>query len=366
MKVFFFFDDFSGQGPVWLNVMWPHFNTVSESADATILEKPPIPQPNRSRLTFRWNDWRQTRVLGKGIRKRVLRDLDPNGPNVLLVGSLNPRDVRWSAVLHPIWSAFSHRVLLVDDVFQPRRISPKLLSRFDRITCFCRDLADEFERASGVPTLYWPAHTDVLNFHSTSDHRPIDLIVVGRRNWRLHGPLHHHFNAPERQRIFLDFVTRTKMKLSCENEFRLLMATYSRSKAAFCFEPSDLSRFEGRSPMTSRWIHAWSSGCTVFGKRPTGSGVKGQMDWPESTIDLPDSPMAAIRLVEDTLCDEDAMRRRRKRNVIEAIQRHDTRHRLRDLFSNLNLPLPAQLQDGLAKLTHRAEELSAGGGHDQA
>jgi len=83
------------------------------------------------------------------------------------------------------------------------------------------------------------------------------------------------------------------------------------------------------------------------------------MDWPESTIELPDDPRDAIQLIEDILSDEASMKQRRNRNVIEALERHDTRYRLRDLFVDLKLPLPSHLQNGLAELNRSSAAIRA-------
>jgi hypothetical protein len=171
--------------------------------------------------------------------------------------------------------------------------------------------------------------------------------------------LHRYFNAPERDRLFLDFVTRTQATPLAEEEFGLLMATYSRSKVAFCYEPSGIKRFRGRSSLTGRWVHAWAAGCTVIGKAPTLPAVAEQMDWPEAAIDLPPETEASIKLIEAILDDTEGLARRRRRNVAEALRRYDTRLRLRDMLKLVETPIPEALSDGLNQLETVARAISA-------
>ncbi len=358
MKLFLYFHDLSGTGPVWLNVFWGHFQAFSDSVAVEHLIAP-APKPGaRKSVAGRVSRYRQERGHGPKLCQQVRRALDPNGPNVLIVYALNGDDIRRSELLDPVWTAFDHTVLSVTDACFPDETKPASLSRFDRIVCFCKDMADQFEAASGVRSLYWPAHTDVLNYHSTGSFRPIDLILVGRRDRAVVSPLHAHFNAPGRDRLFLDFVTRTQEIPTVRDEFRLLMSTYQKASVSLCFEASDRARYRGCSPLMGRWVHGWASGCTILGRRPVGTEALAQMDWPDSALDLPERPEDAIAFVEEVLSDPEGLARRRRRNVIEALRRHDTRYRLRDLLTDLRLDLPDPLCAGLDALANRANEVS--------
>ncbi|MBY8977770.1 hypothetical protein KHP62_18295 [Rhodobacteraceae bacterium NNCM2] len=356
MKLFVLFHDVSAKGPVWLNVFWSHFGAYASGADLTHLARPVM---ERGEPGWKWRLENRYRMFRHGdeIRDLVRQNLDPDGPNILIAYALNGNDISWTRVLRPVWQMFDHRVLSIFDSVFPEDARAEDIAGFDRITCFCKDLGAVFERATGVRALYWPAHIDVLNFHCIGDYRPVDLIVVGRRDRALHGPLHRHFNDPARERLFLDFRTRTQMIPTCEEEFRLLMSMYGKSSASFCFEASREGRFRGHSPLMGRWVHAWAAGCTVLGRRPTGSGVAEQMDWPDSMIELGEDPAEAIAEVEGVLADEQGLCHRRRRNVVEALRRHDTRYRLRDLLLDLGLEVPVRLQEGLDALSTRACEI---------
>lgn len=355
--MFIFCDDLSGGGPVWLNTLWAQINAIAASVD-TVLLPAPRTRTDRAGLRLMLHERRRIARDGPALCRRVTGALDTDGPNVLIVWAGDTRAVRLAAALDPVWQKFGHRVLYVCDTLRPEDVRRDLLTRYDAIVCACDEQAAAFEAATGRPGWFLPAHSDVLTFHSTGADRPIDLIVVGRRDEARHAPLFARCNAPESRHLFLDFTTRAHRGASAEAEARLLMATYARSRVAFCYETSGIPRFGGRSPLLARWVHAWSSGCTVMGTSPKGARAAALLDWEEAAIDLPADPEAAFGATERILSDEDGLARRRRRNVIAALERFDTRHRLRDLLGLLDLPVPARLEAGIAALRARAAHLA--------
>ncbi len=359
MKLFLLTDDMGDGGPVWMNILWPTLRIHRECFDVTHLEVPRHGVRRRVRPLRELDRWRRMREQGRRWADEVRRTADPDGPNVLMVWAAGTNLVEWSRALEPVWDLFSHRILQVLDTMQPEHVRVDDLARFDLVTCFCQDLADAYTARVGRPTLFLPEHADTLSFHSVGDVRPLDLLLVGRRDDRHHAPLYVHFNDPGQDRVFIDLVTRGQTPMTREQEVRLLMSAYAKASAVFCYEPGDVPRFRGRSPLLSRWTHAWTAGCTVFGTRPRGSGTEALMDWPESTVDLPPEPRDAIALVEDTLSDTAGMERRRHRNAVEAIRRHDTRERMARTLRHLDLPLPPPLVAGLGRLEDLAARISA-------
>lgn len=356
MKVFLLADEATAEGPPWLNTLWPIYNAIERSIDTTFLARPRS-DGNRSRLAGRFMHWNAVRQHGPVLRDQVLANLAPKQPNMLMVCAVTTSDVIWTTALFPIWSSFSHRVLHLFEQIHPENVPEAVINQFDCITCLCADLAAEYRRKFDIPVLFWPSHMDVLTFHSVSDYRPIDIILVGRRQDETFTPLHRHFNRIGAETVFLDFVTRTQTKIGGEDEFRVLFSAYAKSKCSYCIEPSYLAKFRGRSQLTGRWTHSMAAGCTVIGRAPTGTGVHEQLDWDEATIDLPADVDAAIARIEGLLADKDSLRIRRRRNVVQTLRRHDTRHRLRDLLEFLDVRLTDDLVDGLAQLDNAAHRL---------
>lgn len=354
MRLFIAVDDLSDGGPIWINSLIPMLAVFSECFEVTVLQAPAKERP-RARLPARYERWRTLEATRRSWCSEVRGALDADGPNVLMVWG---DAVHWSRALWPVWDLFSHRVLYVLDTLEPGDIGPGIASRFDLVACFCADLEARHVAATGLPTLFFPAHADTLRHHWAGAYRPLDMLISGRRDDRHHLPLFLHFNRPDVDRVFVDVMSRGQTPMSRAQEFALLASTYAKAASAFCYEPSGVPRFRGGSPLLERWVHAWMSGCTVFGTRPRGRATDVLMDWADSTIELPDDPQAAIDLVEETLSDAEGMARRRRGNVREAVRRHDTRLRIAELLAVLDLPRPPGLVTGLDRLAALEKELA--------
>ena len=357
MKLFILSDELSGNGPVWMNIFWPHYTAYASSVPTVLMDTPYQP-PTHSRLKFFLQTRADRRAHGDRLCDLMRQEKTADGPNILIVWALNVRDIVRSQLLDPVWDEFDHKVLWILDTVNPDHVQTDDLQRFDKIASICGDIARDFEAKLNRPVLYMPPHTDVLTFGTTDGFRPLDMLVIGRRLRALYDPIHMHFNQPGQKRISADLMTRTvNFSGSAEEECKLLMAAYARAKISFCFEPSQSHpRFRGYSPLTERWPHSWASGCTVVGKRPTGQGADEQMDWPESTLELPDAPDDAIAFIEKLLEDTVGLQRRRVVNFAEAARRHDSRYRLRKLLTELDVPLPGGLIDGLTRLDRVAND----------
>ena len=298
--------------------------------------------------------------VGRTLIDRIKEETRSRGPHVLIHTILSGWDLRIAGRLAPVWDRFDHRVANVIENLDPAR-SARHLSRYDLAACFCDDLRGEIERQVGVPTLHWPAHTDVLGHVSVGDRRPVDLLEVGRRDRGRYERIESFCRASSERPFILDFSTRPNAGHSAPAavEFERLMNAYARSRATFCETPATAARFNGRGPLTARWVHAWTSGCTVLGAKPDGRGVDDLTDWPESTLELPKDPEDQIPFILDVLADERGMRRRRHRNAAEALRRHDTRHRIASLLDRLGLDRPDRLRAKLAAIECKAESIEA-------
>ena len=360
MKLFILSDDMSGDGPVWMNIFWPHYTAYKDSVP-TVLMNVPFRPAGSGRLGNFLQNRNERRLHSQRLCDQFRAERDPKGPNILVVWGLNVRDIIRSRLLDPVWDQFDARVLWILDTVNPAHVKPELVGRFDLVACICGDTSEDFKTNFGLPTVFMPPHTDVLRHGSTGAYRPIDLLVIGRRLARLYNPIHLHFNQQDQARISCDLMTRTRnFSASAKEESQLLLGYYARAKLSFCFEPSTAHpRFRSLSPMTERWPHSWASGCTVVGTRPRGRGAAEQMDWPEAMIELPETPNEAIPFLEALLADEEGLRRRRVRNVAEAARRHDSRHRLHTLIKELDMAVPDGLANGLKRLEHLSSDILA-------
>ena len=345
------FHDLVNEGPVWRNGYWPLIDLLSQMGSFQLLEAP-WPQPRNGNFLLRGVRNRlDQRIVAQKLASEMQKSDDAEA--LFFAVALSPAMVRVASdTVERLSDDASRKVLYVDENIEPGDVHISHWQSFDRIVCFCSDLAGQIEDATGVATSYWPPHLDLLRFHSTSQYRPLDLMCLGRNRTDILFEMQKRFLDPAKSSVCVDFVTRTQndRMQSAEAEFRMLFDTLSKSQATLCFPPHDEPRFKGRSPLLARWVYAWAAGCTVIGTRPTSAGAQEHMNWSQSMVELPDDLEAACDLIEETLSDKAAMRQQGLINASEALARHDTRYRLRDLFEELGFELPDRLRDDIEKL----------------
>jgi hypothetical protein len=357
VKWFHFSIDTSVPGPVWAGLFWQARNLLEKTVDLVPLSLPIAMASNQGQPRYSLRHQLALRTTSRELRDLVERELSSSDQNVLEVQGTSAAVIHRSSLLDPIWDRFYKRVLTIVDTIEPEHVPRSKTQQFDLIRCFCPALARRWRSQTSVPVLFQPSGIDAVEFLNDGEHRPIDMIVVGRRDREFYQTVHQHYLPPERGRLLLDFGTRPQGARQPEEEWRLLMSAYARAQIAFCFEPSSTERFKGRSSMTHRWPQAWTAGCTVIGRGPTEPELQPYLDWPESTLEVPDDPNAWIPFLETTLQDSEGLQRRRERNTLEALRRHDARLHLRNLLFVLGLERPTKLRAELERLEAQVSKL---------
>jgi hypothetical protein len=86
------------------------------------------------------------------------------------------------------------------------------------------------------------------------------------------------------------------------------------------------------------------------GKRPQTPLYEELFPWENATIELPDDVETGIEFIEELLKNKPLLETIHKRNYLESLARNDWRHRLKQMFEILEIPLPQPLKADLEKL----------------
>lgn len=354
MRIFFISRGTESDAPTWAKNLWAFARVCEEVVPMQRMEGLVEAQARIGwlrRLTFGLLD--RSRAAS-----RIERSLHPNEANVLWIEAFSGRELLAAQSLKRLSKAFTHRVLVVNDMIHPdwpsmwRGIDPT------HILSFSSRLAESWGRATGVPAAYLCPSTDVLRHHSISSYRPIDVLTIGRRDRQIDAVVSRHFRRNGSSRLYIDPAPKSQGSVSMEDEYRGLLDLYGKANVSMCFEASNVPRYRGCSALNERWIHAWAGGCTVVGRAPKDPDERAMMSWPESHLEVPSDIAEVVPFIESILDDEEGLRRRRLRNVAEVMARHDTRRRLAEVFSLLGLPLTPELRHGLSLLDGRVSEIT--------
>ncbi|XHX78873.1 MAG: hypothetical protein RBJ76_02765 [Stenomitos frigidus ULC029] len=258
--------------------------------------------------------------------------------------------------LRPLLKQFDLRVAYLLDSFEPSHIDRSIVDDLDHLFVIDAETAAEISQTRSIATTFLPLATDALRLGSNRRQRPIDIINYGRTNIEIHKCLQSHYSQPTNERLYLHSTFSGPIVYDLAEHVALHSRLLSRSRISLCFEPSQVDRFHGRSPILFRWFEGWAGGCTIVGKRPFSKGVTQLMDWEDSTIELPDQPSEWLPFLEGLLDDDQFLTANSQRNSLECLLRHDWRYRLKDMFNILALPIPEGLKAELLALQQKIEQ----------
>ncbi|MEP1060092.1 glycosyltransferase [Stenomitos frigidus] len=297
----------------------------------------------RHRLFKSWYELKDLPTLG-------------NGPNVLLAVGMTPFFLLSMHTLRPLLKQFDLRVAYLLDSFEPNHIDRSIVADLDHLFVIDAEAAAEINSTFPIATTFLPLATDALRLGSNARQRPIDIINYGRTNLELHKCLQSYYSQPCSERLYYHSTFNSSIVHDLGEHITLHSKLLSRSRISLCFEPSQIDRFCGRSPILFRWFEGWAGGCTIVGKRPLSKGVASLMDWEDSTIELPDEASEWVPFLEGLLNDDQFLTANSQRNSLECLLRHDWRYRLKDMFNVLALPLSEQLKAELLALQQKIEQ----------
>lgn len=303
----------------------------------------------QSRLFKSWFTVKEPPVLGDGI-------------NVLLVLGLGSHFMLSMLALDPLLKQFDLRVGYALDGIEPGSLDYALFDYLDHLFVISAEVADEINATLPISASFLPLAADIWRYGRRSaqwSDRGVDIVNYGRTRPDLHHLLQQHYNQGDNERIYFH-TTFTGADVSDPLEHMMLMSKLlSKSKLSVCFEPSQVPRFRGCSPILLRWFEGWSCGCVIVGKRPFGKGVAALLDWEDSTIELPDHPADWIPFFEDLLDNPERLLQISRRNSREALLQHDWRYRICEMFTALSLPIPELIQLETQQLQLKAKRLDS-------
>jgi hypothetical protein len=215
-------------------------------------------------------------------------------------------------------------------------------------------IAEKFYSDNKIHTYPIPLGVDVMSFGCNRVDRPLDLVAYGRQASAYLDVFKEAFNDPKSNRfLFHDTLSGSKC-LNFRDNRRIIWKLLHKSRCALAFDflatPGKRPGDHNFSIIPMRYYEAVAAGTVIVGKHPVVPEMATEFDWPDATIDLPNSPMEALGFLESLLDDRERLATIHRRNYIEAWRRHDIRYRIRDMLQHLGLPLPEKLQSDLETL----------------
>jgi hypothetical protein len=302
-------------------------------------------------------------LLGQ-VRDKTLGAFARFGPikekgELLLVVAHSPGDLRMLSSLTNARKRFRYIAGYVIDSYFTEDFGSSVKA-YDHIFSTTQEGADEVRNRFKVSSSVLRQGFDCLNWACSDSDRCIDLIGFGRQPASYHLAFQRAFHTHESPLLYLHSPIGTLTGEAVWRERPMLLKLLQRSNISLAFhllvEPAS-DRPKSPNFVTSRWFESLASGCIIVGKRPPGAMANELFSWPNALIELPDEPDKAVAMIQNLASDARFVQTTRRRNIIEMLERHDWRYRLRDIYEHFHLELPDLLAHELSSLNARTQSL---------
>ncbi|MHB8885753.1 MAG: glycosyltransferase [Methylovirgula sp.] len=295
-------------------------------------------------------------LLGRA-KRRILGEFEafkeplPSG-DLLLVMARSPGDLGLVNSIGSARNQFRYVAGYIIDSYFVEALGPAT-KRYDHIFSTTEAGAECVRKRFGISSSVLRQGFDCLRWSCASHNRSIDLIGFGRQPPSYHRAFQAEFHREKSKLLYLHSPIGTAWGPDVWIERPMLLKLLQRSKISLAFHLGiEAQHDRPRNPgfVTSRWFESLASGCIVAGKRPPGIMAQEMFDWDNSTIELPDDPIAAVEIISNIVGDCNFQEKARERNVAEMRRRHDWRYRIREIYRQFELDLPSLLVSELAEL----------------
>jgi hypothetical protein len=233
------------------------------------------------------------------------------------------------------------------------------LRRFDHIAVGMHGTVGPLSEALGRPCHYVPAGVDTLRFSPFPDHpeRVIDVYSVGRK---LEGIHHALLKLAARGEIFYlyDTLHTGESQAPDYRQHRDLYASTAKRTRFFTVAPAKVDVPEetrGQVEVGSRYYEGLAAGTVMIGQAPDCPPFSTMFDWPEAVVPVKPDGSDTAGVLGDLLGRPDYLHDIGRRNVRQALLRHDWSYRWQRILEIACLP-PAPRLERRARVLQRLAE----------
>jgi hypothetical protein len=301
----------------------------------------------------------QNRLLGPYHRLNEIH----TGTELLLVIARTPSDLRMVKSIRDVGKNTRNIAGYVIDSYFTEGFESSV-KEYDHIFCTTEEGAETVRKKFGVSSSILRQGFDCLNWASDDPARCIDLVGFGRQPSSYHREFQRAFHTHRSQLLYLHSPIGAIAGSAVRDERPMMLKLLQRSKISLAFHllvEAQNDRPRAATFVTTRWLESLATGCVVVGKRPIGQMATEMLGWPNSSIELPDSPAEAVEAIKGIASDADFLGRTRAQNVSQMCRRHDWRYRIRDIYDHFHMEIPQRLKMELLELEGLVQRLKAAG-----
>lgn len=261
------------------------------------------------------------------------------------------QDVRRRADRIVVWIPEAWASEFDDDrlAYEPFTIADSIFIGMEAASKRLSDVCDR-------PVHHVPPAVDARRFAATSDdHRPIDVLGIGRRNERLHRGLLEWSRKSNKLYIY-DTITGSRVADTTAHRENLA-DTYRRTNIAMTnFAKYDVPAVTGDERETPGRLWEGLASGSIMAGFPPDERLQTKLIGETVVVPLPSDPSESVDLL-DEICRSDGSIQRRHQ-VHLALRGHDWIHRWQEIFERCDLAVPEGFSTRIDQLDSMANALT--------
>lgn len=322
-------------------------DVLAEVADVCLIELQPGPLFSfRERMlrSLAWHDFTGlTLALNPGLRPvRIGREFDLF---VLICQHRHLQEVLYLNALKD-WSGRCHKkVCIVDELwaYEVPRLGRylKQLEQFDLVLVCCEGSVRPAAEVIGRPCRFLPPAVDTARFSPLPQEsaRCIDVCSIGRRREQLHRAL---CRIAERRNWFYFYDTSSGGNTIASDHrcHRAWLARIAQRSRCFMVAPALIDQgnsIRGQIEVPARYFEGAAAGAILLGERPACQSFDRLFDWTDTVVEVRSDGSDCEEVLAALFNDPSRCELISRRNVSEALRRHDWVYRWIEVVQFLGL-----------------------------
>jgi Glycosyl transferases group 1 len=232
-------------------------------------------------------------------------------------------------------------VCIIDELYAQhiRRAKPffDILDQFDHLIIELRESVDPLSQLLGRSCHNLPAAVDALRFspYPTLPPRVVDVYSIGRRREGIHASLKRMAKRDQLFCIHDTFQGGAEAKLTDYRAHRDLVASIAKRSRFFVVAPAKWDQpkeTRGQVGIANRYFEGAAAGAVLIGQPSDTDEFRELVDWEQAVVPIAEDGSDVEAVVQTLLADPEKTWAISRRNVAQALLRHDWVYRWHRLF----------------------------------
>jgi len=265
------------------------------------------------------------------------------------------------------WRAKCRKAICLIDELWVKEIADcgyylNILDKFDLVMLYYSQTVEPLSRRLKTKCAFLPPGVDGVRFcpYPNPPRRSIDVYSIGRRSEKTHRNLLKMTGA---KGIFYLHDSIAADQVLNAKEHRTLFSNIAKRSKYFIVNPGLIDRPDVRGnqmEIGNRYFEGAAAGTIMLGERPDNPIFEKLFDWPDAVTHLPYNCEEVDDIISAIESDPQKQDRIRRRNMTEALMRHDWVYRWEAILRAADLEPTAAMEERKETLADLAHLIACG------